>query len=251
MLRMQNKLCLNTVEQKSLIFTVKNKVKKHPFLYGLVRFILNPGIRFYPAKRNRFLRELLQSKKGTILNIGSGTIKIPGPHVVINIDIIAFRGISTVCDAHNLPFHSERFEAVMLENCLEHLADPGQVIKEAYRVLKNNGLLFVEVPFLYEFHSSPSDYYRFTLPGLELFLKDFEKVDSGISAGPTGTLNAVIRNYLAIIFSFGSLTVYEFLNMFFGIFTFPLKFLDFILIRFKNSSNIASIIYFIGKKRDS
>jgi SAM-dependent methyltransferase len=239
---------LKRSKKKAVTITekVKERIKALPIFYEICRFILNPGFRFYLPKRNRILKSILALKEnGKILNIGSGYLKLPG---IINADIHPYEGVDVISDAHSLPFHSEKFEAVILENLLEHVSNPFQVVKESFEVLKKGGILFVEVPFLYEFHNSPADYYRFTLSGVELLLNDFEKIDGGISVGPMGTLNAVMRNYLAIIFSFGNSGLYEFLNMGLGVILFPLKFLDFFLVKFKGSENIASILYFIGKK---
>lgn len=234
--------------RSSLIERSKDKLKNSPFLYEIVRFILNPGFRFYPAKRNRLLRELLSLNGARVLNIGSGSKKISS--CIVNSDIRAFCGVDVVSDAHRLSFRNEKFDALLMESILEHVIDPFLVIAEAHRVLKKGGMIFVEMPFMYELHQSPVDYYRFTLPGLENLCKDFERVDSGVDIGPTGTLNAVIRNYFALVFSFGNSWLYESLNMFFGILLFPLKVLDLLLIRIKFAQNISSVFYFIGRKKN-
>lgn len=235
----------------TLSLRIKNKLRNYPLFYEVCRFILSSCLRFYPAKRNRFLKELLRARRGKILNIGSGYI--PGftgtSESIINTDLFYFKGVNVISDAHQLSFGSQKFEAAILESILEHTADPVLVVKEASRVLKKEGIIFVEAPFLYEFHSAPFDYYRFSLPGIETLLKDFEKIESGISAGPTGALTSVLRNYFAIIFSFNNTVLYELLNVFFGIVLFPFKFLDFFIIRFKNAGNISSVFYFIGKKK--
>lgn len=233
-------------KNSSFICVVRDKVKGFPSFYAFCRFIFNPGFRFYPHKRNRVLKSLLKSKEARILNIGSGNVNVCG--CVINADICAFEGVDVVCDAHALPFKPNKFDGLLMETILEHVIDPVCVVKEASRVLKAGGILFAEVPFMYEFHQAPEDYYRFTLPGTERLLKDFNKIDSGIDIGPTGTLNAVLRNYFALFFSFNIRALYEFFNIALGIFLFPLKLLDFFLIRLKCASNISSVFYFIGKK---
>lgn len=236
---------LNYVEHISLTLSIKEKVKKTPIVYNLCRFVLNPGIRLFPLKRKNILRKIIISGKEKILNIGSGYLLLPG---AVNIDIHSYAGIHIACDAHNLSFASKRFDAVILESILEHVENPINVINESYRVLKKGGIILVEFPFLYEFHNAPSDYHRFTMSGMELLLKDFTKIDSGISVGPTGVLNMILRNHLAILLSFNNVAVYEFLNMFLGVFLFPLKLIDLFFIVNKNAINSASLLYFIGKK---
>lgn len=236
---------LNNIERRGFIVDIKEKVKRMPVIYNVCRFVLNPGIRLFPLKRKEYLKKIITSSKERILNIGSGYFLLSG---TVNIDIRSYAGIHIVCDAHNLSFASERFDAVILESIIEHVENPVNVINESYRVLKKGGIILVEFPFLYEFHNSPSDYHRFTMSGMELLLKDFTKIDSGISVGPTGVLNMIIRNHLAILLSFNNTTVYEFFNMFFGLFLFPLKLLDLFFMRNKSSVNSASLLYFIGKK---
>ena len=46
----------------------------------------------------------------------------------------------------NLPFDAEFFDVVYSNNVLEHTANPAQVLREAVRVLKPGGTLYVEVP---------------------------------------------------------------------------------------------------------
>lgn len=229
----------------SITEEVKEKIKNFHIFYEICRFILNPGIRFFPLKRNMLLESILSLENSKVLNVGSGCLKIPK---ATNVDIYPFRNVDVVSDANNLPFCQEKFDAVILENLLEHVVDPVKVVKESYRVLKQNGIVLVEVPFQYEFHNSPCDYYRFTLQGIEKLLKNFRKIESGISIGPTGTLNGVLRNYLALIFSFNNTVLFELFNMLFGLIFFPLKLLDFLLIKFKDSHRMSSAFYFIGKK---
>ena len=57
------------------------------------------------------------------------------------------------CDVHNCDMHEmsifedEVFDVVLSSHSLEHSFDPGMVMKEVSRVLKQGGLLFVVVPF--------------------------------------------------------------------------------------------------------
>jgi SAM-dependent methyltransferase len=56
---------------------------------------------------------------------------------------------------------------------LEHLPYPQKAIAEAQRVLKDNGLLALSVPFHYRLHGFPSDYWRFTASGVYTLLSTF------------------------------------------------------------------------------
>ncbi len=79
-------------------------------------------------------------------------------------------------DIESLEFEDESFNAVVCWSVLEHVPNPTKAITEMYRVLKPGGLLWVQLPFLYPYHSSPNDYWRVTPSGLRIWMKDFEEV---------------------------------------------------------------------------
>ena len=51
---------------------------------------------------------------------------------------------------------------------LEHCKAPWLAIKELHRTLQPGGLLILSVPFMWEFHEHPKDYWRFTPDALKL-----------------------------------------------------------------------------------
>lgn len=61
-----------------------------------------------------------------------------------------------------LPFSDYTFDVIILSEVLEHLYNPFNAIKEAVRVLKKNGLIYISTPFLFYYHGAPYDYYRYT-----------------------------------------------------------------------------------------
>jgi 2-polyprenyl-3-methyl-5-hydroxy-6-metoxy-1,4-benzoquinol methylase len=64
---------------------------------------------------------------------------------------------------------SNTFDTVILSDVLEHIAEPAQLMMEISRILKPNGHLIMNVPFLYWIHEAPHDYYRYTNYALERF----------------------------------------------------------------------------------
>lgn len=56
------------------------------------------------------------------------------------------RVYSVAGDAHTLPFEAQIFDAINLNHVLEHLENPMVCLREAHRVLKGAGFLFVSVP---------------------------------------------------------------------------------------------------------
>jgi 2-polyprenyl-3-methyl-5-hydroxy-6-metoxy-1,4-benzoquinol methylase len=83
----------------------------------------------------------------------------------------------TLAEAH---FPSNTFDAINLTHVLEHIPDPGALLEEIHRILKNNGTLIISVPNFQglghrllerrSFYDVPRHVYQFTLPGLAILL---------------------------------------------------------------------------------
>jgi SAM-dependent methyltransferase len=81
-----------------------------------------------------------------------------------------YRGLDAQTDLGALPFRDGAFDHVLSTQTLEHLADPDRFLREAARVLKPGGTLFLTAPMLFRMHQEPHDYFRFTAHGLRLLL---------------------------------------------------------------------------------
>jgi ubiquinone/menaquinone biosynthesis C-methylase UbiE len=73
-------------------------------------------------------------------------------------------------DAQKLPIATNSIDSVLLLDVLEHLQNPDQALNEIFRVLKSNGVLILQVPFLYPIHDAPYDYRRYSKFGLNEML---------------------------------------------------------------------------------
>lgn len=101
-------------------------------------------------------------------------------------------------DAHCLPFANESFDAVICTQVLEHVTRPQEVVGELARVLKPGGLGLVSVPFFYNLHLEPHDYFRFSPYGIRLLLENHGlKITELRGQGGIGSLLVVIlHNWL-------------------------------------------------------
>ena len=79
--------------------------------------------------------------------------------------------LDALADLTWLPFANERFDACLNVVTLEHVKDPAQVIREIARSLTPGGRLLLIVPFEWEEHQQPHDYFRFTRYSLAYLLK--------------------------------------------------------------------------------
>jgi SAM-dependent methyltransferase len=72
--------------------------------------------------------------------------------------------------ADSIPSEDGSFDVVLCTQVLEHVPDPLQVLREFRRILCSGGLVLATVPFLWEEHETPFDYYRYTRYGIEHIL---------------------------------------------------------------------------------
>ncbi|WP_186647718.1 class I SAM-dependent methyltransferase [Fluviispira vulneris] len=66
------------------------------------------------------------------------------------------------CDCENTGLMSESFDTLLSTQVLEHVFNTESFINECHRLLKKNGIAIFTVPQLWQLHSEPYDYYRFT-----------------------------------------------------------------------------------------
>ncbi len=214
------------------------KIKDIHYLIG------PPGFEYTPKIP---LKNKLISESNLSLNIGAGNINYPN---TINLDVRLIKGVDILADAKNLPFKDNSFNLVLLESVLEHIDEPEKVINESYRVLKKKGKIFISIPFVYIFHGSPNDFNRMTIRGIEsrLRLAGFKIKKLEILSGPGSTLSQSLRYYLAILFSFNNNFLFSFFLNFFGWLTFPIKYTDVLLNKYKKAHILANSIYAIAEK---
>ncbi len=100
-------------------------------------------------KRGSFSPSAYDKVNCTYLNIDEDT----------NPDIIS--------SAENIPLNDSTYDAALLIELLEHVENPTEVLKEAYRILKDVGTAIDTMPFLYPVHSDPDDFQRWTKSKIE------------------------------------------------------------------------------------
>lgn len=69
-----------------------------------------------------------------------------------------------VGDAHELSllFPNEHFDVGMSKAVFEHLAMPWKVVLEVNKILRPNGLLFINTLHTFPLHEKPWDFWRFS-----------------------------------------------------------------------------------------
>ena len=222
---------------------IKYFFKKYPKFYSFLISLISPVLK---RNINHFIKKYTKNKDVVALNIGSGNTDLSGD--ISNIDIFPYDNVDLVCDIENLSIKDNSVDVIINIAVLEHVPNPEKVVKEMHRVLKKGGIVYSSIPFIQGFHASPYDYSRRTIEGIKHLYKDFETIEVKCAGGPTSGFLWILQEYLAILFSFGIKPLYRILHIFFMLITFPLKFLDFILIKHPMAKNISSSFCFIGKK---
>jgi SAM-dependent methyltransferase len=232
---------------------IKYLLKKFGKLYSFLIWLISPVLA--TGHLNKFLKTYFQkiNNEAIIINIGSGNSDIS--KFVSNLDIIPYNNVDIICDVTNLPFKNDSVDLIINMALLEHIPNQQDVINEIHRVLKpvdasgRGGVIYSYVPFIQGFHASPSDFYRLTIEGTKEIFKKFTLKEIRLGSGPTSGFLWILQEWLAIILSFGIKPLYYALLFLIMLVTFPLKFLDVLLIHHPKAKNIASGFIFIGEKR--
>lgn len=123
---------------------------------------------------------ILKKERSNIRVLDLGCGEKPFEKILLNhFEIVEYLGIDMVensmadilldLNIERIPFEEKSFDLIILSEVLEHLYNPMFILKEALRVLKKGGYIYISTPFLFHYHEPPHDYYRYT----EFFYKKF------------------------------------------------------------------------------
>lgn len=150
----------------------------------------------------RFSKTIINKK---ILDLGCGSkpyASLFNKNEYLGIDIISgghknsAKNSDLFFDGKIIPFVNNSFDVVICTQVLEHTEEPDQLLKEANRILKKNGILYITCPFVWPEHEIPYDFRRYTQYGLKKIFKENGLTVEKISAttgifGTTGQLLSV------------------------------------------------------------
>jgi SAM-dependent methyltransferase len=222
---------------------IREFFKRWPLFYFYLSRIFGP-IWFTGLEPQEFL--VRYGREGMKVNLGSGPRKLGKD--IVNLDMFPYEGVDIVGDLTKLPLQTESVRMIICDNVLEHVIEPELAVAEIERILSRGGVAYISTPYLYPFHSSPSDYTRWTHQGLVKLCKNFKMVELGVRGGTMSGITITLCNLGARALSFGSEKMYwMWVNLFLIVF-FPLKFLDieFNLLPFGLYS--ASVFYCVVEK---
>ena len=219
--------------------------KGHYRFYDAAKKVFSPV--YMTRHLGRFLRDHVKGREQVVLNLGSGNRDL-GPEIS-NVDLFPYDKVDLVCDAACLPLKDASADIVINVALLEHVEDPARVMREIWRVLKPGGTVYTFVPFMQGFHASPRDYFRWTSEGVRILHEGFEPLEIINEGGPTSALLWMLQEWLAMALSFGIRPLYRTLYLLLMLATFPIKYLDIILVRHPLAKHISSGFTYVGIKK--
>ena len=104
------------------------------------------------------------------------------------------------------PIKGEKFDAGICMDLLEHTENPFVIAKNISDSLKPGALLFVTVPWVWELHYYPKDYWRFCPQGLEVLFPDMTAETIEIIRDPSPEEDLPRHRLVAIFKKDGGLT---------------------------------------------
>lgn len=115
-----------------------------------------------------YLSNPVQKKQYRVIEIGSldlnGNLRdiFPASIEYLGVDFAPGKGVDVVLkDPYSLPFSNNEFDVLITSSCLEHSEMFWLVFLEIMRILKPDGLCYINVPANGGFHRHPVDCWRF------------------------------------------------------------------------------------------
>lgn len=172
----------------------------------------------------------------------------------INLNIGPFANVDVVGDAHRLPFLTGSVDGAWANAVLEHVADAPRVALEMQRIVRPGGYVAVLQPFMQAYHSYPSDFWRFTRDGVARLFPECEPVAQGTYVGPTFALlklgEMYLTHYLPVLLHTRRRLPLRIALTLYTLLFYPFKRLDKRLAPHESGHLQASVVYWVGRKRE-
>ena len=185
-------------ECKSEYIPTKNKDMEHLFKDNSCTYFLDkptflsnnilPIIRISEKtathQYSHHVMNLIQRQKnGLVLDFGCGnTPKKLLFENIIRQDVVLYENVDIIVNDTVLPYKDNTFDLIVSQAVFEHVQYPWEVIKELYRTLKKDGLIYIDTAFMQPRHGDPHHFFNMTLDGLKTICEDFEEIDSGVNS---------------------------------------------------------------------
>ena len=137
---------------------------------------------------DRFLEKAIPLYKGILYDLGCGESPYKSFFLEYAEQYVGVDWAESIHDTHAdivadlnkpLPIESDVADTVVSLSVMEHLYEPHMMLSEAFRILKPEGWIVLQVPWQWWVHEAPHDYFRYTPYGLTYMLEKagFKKVE--------------------------------------------------------------------------
>lgn len=183
--------------------------RRYRGLARIAKALVSPEKMVTKQNMESFVSRLLDksTEELTVLVVGGGSVGQGMQRLysekrirAVGFDIYFSENVSFVADAHQIPVKAGSFDGVVVQAVLEHVADPFQVVAEIHRVLKPEGMVYAETPFLQHVHEGAYDFMRFTERGHRYLFKAFKELNSGATSGPGTQMLWAIDYFVRSVF---------------------------------------------------
>jgi SAM-dependent methyltransferase len=129
---------------------------------------------------DRFLRKHCSLLKGVVYDLGAGEAPYRDFFLLYADQYIAVDWASSLHETQadvladlneSLAIKDGAADTLICLSVLEHLREPGFMLREAHRITKPGGSLLLQVPWQWWIHEPPYDFFRFTPYGLKYLLE--------------------------------------------------------------------------------
>ena len=154
----------------------------------------------------------IENKNKTFSNFFTGRAKFEYTNIIANKKLNIFYSDLT----KKLKIKKNKYNNVLIFNVLEHLPKYNLAFSETYKILKKGGCLIGSTPFLYQIHSAPHDYFRYTKDFLNLNLKKnkFRNIKIvSLGKGPFIASYSLIHPYLKFLPLFSQIILFVRTNL--------------------------------------
>tara|TARA_B110000438_G_C15819942_1_gene653911 strand:+ start:5195 stop:5926 length:732 start_codon:yes stop_codon:yes gene_type:complete len=152
--------------------------KKEMYFPSLLSLFITP---FYFARRGLYkhVKELAPQITGRTLDVGCGlkpyeSLYHSTEYVGLEYDSPENRELKNAdffYDGTHFPFDSSTFDSVVANEVFEHVFNPNTFLDQIHKILKEDGTLFMTMPFAWDEHEQPLDYARYTSFGIKSILE--------------------------------------------------------------------------------
>jgi SAM-dependent methyltransferase len=185
--------------------TIISLVERQQFYPTWLGIFVNP---FYFARKGLLenIQDLAPNIKGKTLDIGCGSkpyekIFQASEYIGLEIDSPENRKgkkADYFYQGDIFPFPDDSFDSIVTNEVFEHIFNPENFLSEIHRVLKQDGILLMTVPFVWDEHEQPYDYARYSSFGIKFLLEKhgFKIIEHRKSMNDIRTIFQLTNAYL-------------------------------------------------------